>query len=110
MATCFGDSSSDISYYRRPSNTMSTSAAAEASAPTTSNETTPTPSPQLLEGLEHEIQAYSGIAGLRKAVNALSKKLYERETTDQYLVFRPSRRTTLPKLRISAIQSGGAYD
>jgi len=98
MATCFGDSSSDISYYRRPSNTMSTSAAAEASAPTTSNETTPTPSPQLLEGLEHEIQAYAGIAGLRKAVNALSKKLYEGETTDQYPVFRPVTEDDLTKI------------
>jgi hypothetical protein len=128
MTTCFGDSSSDVSYYLRPSNTMSTSAVTKASAPTVAKASTPAvaeastpavakastpavakasapttsispiPSSQLLEGFEDEIRTFSGIAGLRSNVKTLSKQLYEDKTTNQYLVFRPVTEDDLAKI------------
>lgn len=102
MAALFGDVKSLPDSYRRPSNDTSESASASpsaspppsASSAPASSSTTPITSFQLLEGLDGKIQRYRGIAGIQRAVNALSEKLRLGETTDgatmgQYLVFRP---------------------
>src|ERR1700735_5563273 len=98
MTTYFGESSSDARYYLRPY-TMSASTAAKASPPARAQapppagatapaqvsarasdeaiDITPITSSQLLEGLEDQIRKFSGISGLRSAVNTLSKHLYQ---------------------------------
>ena len=92
MATVFRG---DLQYdYHCLSNATSKSTSPSPSAPASpsasaSSSTTPITSSQLCEGLGGKIQRYPGIAGIRRAVNTLSKKLQEGETTDQYLVFRP---------------------
>jgi hypothetical protein len=48
--------------------------------------------------LDGKIQRYPGIAGIRRAVNTLSEKLREGDTTDQYLVFRPVTVNELDKI------------
>jgi len=73
-----------------PSSPASPSLPASPSASASSSKgTTPITSSQLCEGLDGKIQRYPGIGGIRRAVDALSEKLREGETTDQYLVFRP---------------------
>ena len=74
---------------------MSAPAVASASAQTSARasdeaiDITPITSPQLLEGFEDQIRKFSGISGLRSAVNTLSNHLYQGTTTNQYLVFQP---------------------
>ncbi len=99
MASFSGDFQCDDDYdydYHRSSYATSKATSASAhpesaslSASASSDCTTPITSSQLCEGLGGKIQRYPGIAGIRRAVDALSKKLYAGETTDQYLVFRP---------------------
>ncbi|WEW55913.1 hypothetical protein PRK78_001348 [Emydomyces testavorans] len=75
-----------------PSNTTSKSVSASPTVSPTASaspSTTPITSSQLCEGLDGKIQEYQGIAEIGRAVRALSKKLRDGETTDQYLVFRP---------------------
>jgi hypothetical protein len=48
---------------------------------------TPIPSSQLLEGIEDAARPFTSISGLRSAVKALSKRLYQDTATDEYLVF-----------------------
>jgi hypothetical protein len=108
MTTYVGESSSDSRCHFRPF-TMSgpaiTSASAQAitsaSGPAITSasaqasdeaiDITPITSSQLLEGLEDQIRKFSGISGLRSAVNTLSKHLYQATdpTKNQYLVFHP---------------------
>ena len=74
-----------------------TSASAQASAQASARasdeaiDITPVTSSQLLEGLEDQIRKFSGISGLRSAVNTLSNHLYQATgtTTNQYLVLHP---------------------
>jgi len=91
MATVFGGDD-----YTSPSSAASRSASASPlpespslSASASSNGTTPITSYQFCEGFSGKIQKYPGIAGIRRAVDALAKKLNAGETTDQYLVYRP---------------------
>ncbi|KAH8723424.1 hypothetical protein GQ44DRAFT_710252 [Phaeosphaeriaceae sp. PMI808] len=103
MAALLRDITSLSDSYRGPSNATSKSASASSSAspspsatPSASaspsdsapSSTTSITSSQLCEGLDGKIQRYPGIARMRRAVNALSEKLQEGETSDQYLVFR----------------------
>src|SRR4051794_23519039 len=86
MATVFGGDLTN-SYYC-PSNASSKPASPSPSRPA-SPSTTPITSSQICEGLDGKIQRYPGIARMRRAIEALYKKLREGKTTDQYLVFRP---------------------
>ena len=94
MTTYVGESSSDSRYHFRPS-TMSAPAVASASAQASARasdeviDITPITSSQFLEGFENQIRKFSGISGLRSAVNTLSNHLYQGTTTNQYLAFRP---------------------
>ncbi|OCK87189.1 uncharacterized protein K441DRAFT_671108 [Cenococcum geophilum 1.58] len=67
----------------------SASAQASTRASDEAIDITPITSSQLLEGFENEIRTFSSIAGLRSAVNTLSKRLYQGTTTNQYLVLQP---------------------
>jgi hypothetical protein len=92
MTTYVGESSSDSRCHFRPF-TMSGPAITSASAQASDEaiDITPITSSQLLEGLEDQIRKFSGISGLRSAVNTLSKHLYQATdpTKNQYLVFHP---------------------
>ena len=94
MTTYVDESSSDSRYHFRPF-TMSTPAVASTSAQASvraSDEAidiTPITSSQLLEGFGDQIRKFSGISGLRSAVNTLSNHLYQGTTTNQYLVLQP---------------------
>ena len=68
---------------------VSASAQASARASDEAIDITPITSPQLLEGFEGQIRKFSGISGLRSAVNTLSNHLYQGKTTNQYLVLQP---------------------
>jgi hypothetical protein len=118
MTTYVGESSSDSRCHFRPftmsaptitsaSASASASAIASASAQASARasdeaiDITPITSSQLLEGLEDQIQKFSGISGLRSAVRTLSKHLYQATsptnpsptnpspTKNQYLVLHP---------------------
>ena len=67
---------------------MSTSASTAAST-ASEDMTIPIPSSKLLEGLEDEVQLFSGIANIQKVVNLRIQDLQAGRTTDQYLVFKP---------------------
>jgi hypothetical protein len=104
MTTYVGESSSDSRCHFRPF-TMSAPTITSASAPAIASasvqasarasdeaiDITPITSSQLLEGLEDQIRKFSGISGLRSAVNTLSNHLHQATgtTTNQYLVFHP---------------------
>jgi hypothetical protein len=85
MATCFPNSTDEISYFRRPSMSTSpesTSASAPGPGPgpfpastATDDTTIPTSSSELLEGLEDKFQFFFGIADTRRAVNSRSEGL-----------------------------------
>ena len=83
---------------------MSVPAGASASAQASTRasdeaiDITPITSSQLLEGFEDEIRTFSSIAGLRSAINTLSKRLYQGTTTNQYLVLQPVTEDDLAKI------------
>ena len=94
MATCFGSSSGEISYYR-VSSTISSDTTSSKSALSASTETSQT-SP--LKGLEDiKIQQFIGIADMRKIVNSQSDKL-RAGASDQYLIFQPVTEKDLAKI------------